>query len=51
MVAGSTVVAAISMPMALHMAMTAKMLNAVPTTATAMPMSTRLRRQNHGEGQ
>lgn len=37
--------------MTLHMAMTTKVLNTVTTTATAMPMTTRLRRQNHGEGQ
>jgi hypothetical protein len=37
--------------MALHIAMTAKVLNAVTTAATAMPMTTRLRRHNHGKGQ
>jgi hypothetical protein len=37
------------MTMALHIAMTAKVLNAVTTSATAMPTS--LRRQHHGEGQ
>jgi hypothetical protein len=42
---------AISMTMTLHIAMTAKVLNAVTTTATAMPMTTRLRRYNNGEGQ
>lgn len=37
--------------MTLHMTMTTKVLNAVTTSATAMPMTTRLRRQNHGKGQ
>jgi hypothetical protein len=37
--------------MALQITMTAKVLNAVTTSATAMPVTTRLRRQNHGEGQ
>ena len=51
MVARATVVTAISMTMTLHIAMSTKVLNAVTTTATAMPMTTRLRRQNHGKGQ
>ena len=51
MVARATVVTAISMTMTLHIAMTAKVLNAVTTPATAMPVTTRLRRQHHGEAQ
>jgi hypothetical protein len=39
------------MTMTLHIAMTAKVLNAVTTTATAMPMTARLRRQGYSKGQ